>query len=425
MRMIVKKYPLSNKTMQRSMIAALSAALLMTPLHAFAADAKPEAAAASVKAPGNVTITVDSKPILDAQVDSLAVGEHRLITRKQIEQRWDGLDPDYTSEKAIEAVKSLLSEDDYEALFPYRLGSKEWFKVASGKEYFKADQTDYFSYDNLINAVAEVSNLKIKIVTRAGNPAAQEIYRLDKDARVETLVVRSADFNSVENVNKPIESVIIDGGTFLKEGFKKDRKRELAAFLANLSHETGGGWATAPGGPLRWGLFWNENIAGRTGANMDAFVDPASAELYPGSPDKRYYGRGPIMLSWNFNYGLFSSIIYGDKSVLLDNPEIVAADGKIGFMTAILFWMTPQSPKPSAHDVMVGRWKPTPIEKFRGLGDPGFGTTIMVLNGLEANLGETEGSPVQRRAGHYRDITSRMGVDITGEKVDTLGMRPF
>lgn len=423
--MIVKKYPLSNKTMQRSMIAALSAALLMTPLHAFAADAKPEAAAASVKAPGNVTITVDSKPILDAQVDSLAVGEHRLITRKQIEQRWDGLDPDYTSEKAIEAVKSLLSEDDYEALFPYRLGSKEWFKVASGKEYFKADQTDYFSYDNLINAVAEVSNLKIKIVTRAGNPAAQEIYRLDKDARVETLVVRSADFNSVENVNKPIESVIIDGGTFLKEGFKKDRKRELAAFLANLSHETGGGWATAPGGPLRWGLFWNENIAGRTGANMDAFVDPASAELYPGSPDKRYYGRGPIMLSWNFNYGLFSSIIYGDKSVLLDNPEIVAADGKIGFMTAILFWMTPQSPKPSAHDVMVGRWKPTPIEKFRGLGDPGFGTTIMVLNGLEANLGETEGSPVQRRAGHYRDITSRMGVDITGEKVDTLGMRPF
>ncbi|KOR87928.1 chitinase [Paenibacillus solani] len=423
--MTVWKYPLSGKMIQRSMIAALSAALLVTPLHAFAADAEPQSAAAPVEAPSNVTITLETKPILDAQVDSLAVGEYRLINRKQIEQNWEGLDPDYTSEKAIESVQSLLSEEDFEALFPYRLGSKEWFKVASGKEYFKANQTDYFSYDNLINAVAEVSNLKIKIVTRAGNPAAQEVYRLDKDARVETLVVRSADFYSAENMNKPIESVIIDGGTFLKEGFKKDRKRELAAFLANLSHETGGGWATAPGGPLRWGLFWNENIAGRTGVNMDAFVDPASAELYPGSPDKRYYGRGPIMLSWNFNYGLFSSIIYGDKSVLLNNPEIVAADGKIGFMTAILFWMTPQDPKPSAHDVMVGRWKPTPIEKFRGLGDPGFGTTIMVLNGLEANLGETEGSSVQRRAGHYRDITSRMGVDITGEKVDTLGMRPF
>ena len=131
------------------------------------------------------------------------------------------------------------------------------------------------------------------------------------------------------------------------------------------------------------------------------------------------------MLSWNFNYGLFSSIIYGDKTVLLKNPEIVAADGKIGWMTAILFWMTPQAPKPSAHDVMVGRWKPTAEDVKKGLSKPGFGITIMVLNGLEANLGEVEGSPVLRRAGHYRDITKKMGVDITDEKVDTLGMKPF
>lgn len=71
------------------------------------------------------------------------------------------------------------------------------------------------------------------------------------------------------------------------------------------------------------------------------------------------------------------------KASLLDHPEIVATDGKIGYMTAILFWMTPQDPKPSAHDVIVGRWKPSPLEKFRGLGDPGFGTTVMVLNGLK------------------------------------------
>lgn len=30
--------------------------------------------------------------------------------------------------------------------------------------------------------------------------------------------------------------------------------RELMAFLAQSSHETTGGWATAPGGPYAWGL---------------------------------------------------------------------------------------------------------------------------------------------------------------------------
>jgi chitinase len=30
--------------------------------------------------------------------------------------------------------------------------------------------------------------------------------------------------------------------------------RELAAFLAQISHETTGGWPTAPDGPYAWGL---------------------------------------------------------------------------------------------------------------------------------------------------------------------------
>lgn len=284
---------------------------------------------------------------------TLAVGENHFLSLKEIERVWDGIDPEYTPEKAVDAVKAVLPQKIYEELFPNRLGSPEWYKVAKGKEYFKEDQSDYFSYDHLIAAVTEVSNLKLKVSTRKGVNSAQEIHRLDKDARIETLISRSAEFNSPDNLKKKIETVVIDFGTFLKEGFKKDRKRELAAFLANLAHETGGGWATAPGGELKWGLFWNENIAGRTGVNESAFVDEASSALYPGVTGKRYYGRGPIMLSWNFNYGLFSSIIYGDKNVLLSNPEIVAADGKVGFMTAILFWMTPQAPKPSAHDVIV------------------------------------------------------------------------
>ena len=419
-----KKHPAKKSLAYKSVGIALSSALLLSPLTTAAQELKSNSTSPASNTSSEGLTKLRSLSLIQYKGSTLELGEHRLLSRKDITQEWDDIDPDYSPEKSIEAVKALLSEQNFEELFPYRLGSKEWFKVAKGKEYFKEDQSDYFSYANLMQAVQEVSNLKIKISTRTGSPSSQEIVRLDKEAKVETLILRSDDFNSDENKKKTLETVIVDFGAFLKEGFKKDRKRELAAFLANLSHETGGGWAGAPGGELKWGLFWNENIAGRTGVNMDAFVDPASAKLFPGVSGQRYYGRGPIMLSWNFNYGLFSSIIYGDKNVLLQTPDQVAEDGKLGYMTAILFWMTPQEPKPSAHDVMAGRWKPTSAEKEKGL-IPGFGASILVLNGLEAGLGEVEGSPVLRRAGHYRDITKRMGIDITGEKIDTLNMKPF
>lgn len=42
--------------------------------------------------------------------------------------------------------------------------------------------------------------------------------------------------------------------TFGNTGGLATRKREIAAFLAQISHETTGGWATAPDGPYAWGL---------------------------------------------------------------------------------------------------------------------------------------------------------------------------
>ncbi|MVP01891.1 chitinase [Paenibacillus lutrae] len=410
-------YPFSKKFMLRTISLTLGAALLAAPLSAYAAQTKP---------------ITEAVPLTDYEFESayhtgsyLDVGESRLLSDKQIRKQWKGIDKQYSPERAVEAVKEALPEAEYEALFPMRLGSKEWHEFNKDKKNYDPNQVDYYSYENLIQAVTEVANIKYKVSYRKGSLTAQEVFRLDKDNKSETLVSRSNDFNAPENRRKKIESQVVDFGTFLKEGSDTDRKRELAALLANLAHETGGGWDAAPGGPLRWGLYYNENIAGRTGANMSTFVDPDSSGLYPGVEGKRYYGRGPIMMSWNFNYGLFSSIIYGDKSVLLKNPEKLAADGKLGFMTAILFWMTPQAPKPSAHDVMVGRWEPTKEQEEKGLKPSGFGITVMVLNGLEANLGETDGSPIKRRAGHYRDITKRMGVDVSAEKIDTLGMKPF
>jgi hypothetical protein len=71
-------------------------------------------------------------------------------------------------------------------------------------------------------------------------------------------------------------------------------KRELAAFLAHISHETTGGWPTAPDGPYSWGLCWVVE-GGRT--PPVAPYCAATAE-YPCAAGKAYYGRGPMQLSW-------------------------------------------------------------------------------------------------------------------------------
>jgi hypothetical protein len=67
-----------------------------------------------------------------------------------------------------------------------------------------------------------------------------------------------------------------------------------------------------------------------------------------------------------------------------NNPDAVAADPVLAFRTALWFWMTPQSPKPSAHDVMAGRWTPSAADAAAGR-TPGFGGLGPTLTDLLAN----------------------------------------
>ncbi|NLI89344.1 MAG: hypothetical protein GX366_02910 [Epulopiscium sp.] len=236
------------------------------------------------------------------------------------------------------------------------------------------------------------------------------------------LVSDSVDFDADWNLDKPVTTQIVDFGSFLSEGTMDHRKKEIAAFLANVAHETGGGWPTAPGGEFAWGLYYKEEV-NHSDDTKGGYSEP-NAE-FPPYGDKSYHGRGPIQLSYNYNYGLMSAILYGDKNILLQNPEKVSHDPVVGFATAISFWMAPQGNKPSCHEVMAGTWVPTPTQIAKGCDEPCFGVTIIVINGgLESGRGEEDGR-IKRRAGHYRMITSKMGVDITGEQLDTIGMQPL
>jgi len=352
--------------------------------------------------------------------DHLLVGQSRVLTDSQVASLWGGIDPQFSPDHAIAALHRALPEEEFEQLFPNRIGTAQWHEFAANQPYYKADQTDYYSYDNLIAAITDAANIKYKVEYRQDDTQNSRVFRLNKAMKTETLIYQNSGFNSSP---QPLISQIVDFGSFINEGSDLKRKHELAAFLANISHETGGGAHTSQRGPFAWGLYWNEEIS-YINSNAIDYVDENN-DNFPPVKGKSYHGRGPMQLSWNFNYGLISGIIYGIKDKLLQQPELIVNDGKLGFMTAILFWMTPQPPKPSAHDVMAGKWASSESDISKGLTPPGFGITIMIINGnLEGNLDESD-RRIASRVGFYKKITSQMGISIDGEKINTLGMGSF
>lgn len=151
-------------------------------------------------------------------------------------------------------------------------------------------------------------------------------------------------------------------------------KREIAAFFANAAHETTAG-------------CYKEEIS-----QSSAYCSPGQ---WPCASGKKYYGRGPLQISWNYNYGQAGKAIGFDG---INNPEIVSTDPVISFKTAIWFWMTPQSPKPSCHSAITG--------------GQGFGKTINIINGgIECGNANPDGKAAQQdRINIYKQYCGILGV---------------
>jgi len=200
-------------------------------------------------------------------------------------------------------------------------------------------------------------------------------------------------------------------------GTPEARRREVAAFLGNASHETTGGWPTAPGGPEAWGLYFTEEVGCEAGA-CTQYCDAANTR-YPCQPGKTYHGRGPIQLSWNYNYGAFGEVL---GLGLLDDPDLVTSDGVIAFTTALWFWMTAQPPKPSAHDALLGLWAPSDADTAAGR-RPGFGMTVNIINGgLEC--GKPTDDRVRDRIRFYRHFVALLGTS-EGEDLECAAMQSY
>lgn len=162
---------------------------------------------------------------------------------------------------------------------------------------------------------------------------------------------------------------------FANTGSDTVKRQEAAAFLANVSHETGG----------------LEYVVEQNTANYPHYCDTGQPYGCPAG-QSAYYGRGPIQLSWNFNYKAAGDALGID---LLGNPYLVEQNASVAWKTGLWYWNTQNGPGTmTAHNAMVN--------------GAGFGETIRSINGsLECNGGNP--AQVQSRVDRYQAFVQILG----------------
>ncbi|MGW4234032.1 glycoside hydrolase family 19 protein [Streptomyces sp. NPDC004980] len=162
---------------------------------------------------------------------------------------------------------------------------------------------------------------------------------------------------------------------FAKTGSDTVKKQEAAAFLANVNHETGG----------------LVHIVEQNTANYPHYCDSSQSYGCPAG-QAAYYGRGPIQLSWNFNYKAAGDALGID---LLGNPWQVEQNASVAWKTGLWYWNTQSGPGTmTPHNAMVN--------------GAGFGETIRSINGsIECNGGNP--AQVQSRIDKYKAFVQILG----------------
>ena len=192
-------------------------------------------------------------------------------------------------------------------------------------------------------------------------------------------------------------------------------KREISSIFAHFAQETGYHDAGNTIPEWRQSFYYVREI-GCPGSGKCSNYTAHNHQFYPPVSGQTYYGRGAKQLSWNYNYGQYSKAILGNKHYLLVRPDRVASDPWLNIGAAMWFYMTPQAPKPSMHDVMVGKWLPDQNDLSKNT-RKGFGTTTFIINGAQECGWGYESYASERRGSYFEALLGHFGMEKWPDEV--------
>jgi len=179
---------------------------------------------------------------------------------------------------------------------------------------------------------------------------------------------------SYANLISASQRAFADG--FCSSSNNTANRRELAAFLAHTSHETGDFFYVCEN--------CNPTNCGPCNTNYN----------YGGNSSFQYYGRGALQLSWNYNYQAVGSVLGED---FISNPGLVATAADYIWSTALWFWMLDNNG--ACHSASQSG---------------NFAQTITTING-GIECGQAPGTigneEMQDRVSRYQKYCSQFGVD--------------
>jgi hypothetical protein len=114
------------------------------------------------------------------------------------------------------SFSKFLSEKQYNDLFPQR--------------------DKFYTYQAFIKAVDDMAQIKVQVTRRA--VSVYQFIRSDKRTGKDSIVRQDGDWNEPWAKEKPDSVYLVNYGGFCTDKDAITNKRELAAFFAQIAHET-------------------------------------------------------------------------------------------------------------------------------------------------------------------------------------------